>query len=225
MDQSPQEPNNLSDKVPTGMELRQARLAHKAAMKKQRQANMAKARLAMDEKKRHKAIVAEKVAAGMPITEGERDLIAWKPGRKNEAKHDSAKAERETIAAASKLLLKPQNIAELRHLVEHTARKHHYNPLEALICQAIGKDVRGGDLPPELILAEKDKMAIHKTLLPFLVPQLPPQKPTDAGAQSGGIKVVVARFSFDTSGKRPDKPIHEEAPITVETSVDTDDDA
>lgn len=160
---------------------------------------MARAREAMRVKLAQRELVRRKVEQALPITDQERDLLKFKGGNKQGLTEDQV-----TIAAAAKLLIKPQSVSELRLLVEKTAAKHHYNPIEGLI-----------QLTQSDAIDEKEKIAIHKALLPYLVPQLATPKNVDEKA-AGGVKVVITSFSFDA--QRSEKPIHTEKPLTVETT-------
>lgn len=146
--------------------------------------------------------VRQKVEAGLPITEEERARLNYKGGN-NHAKGNK-RTEREILAAASKLMMRPQSLTELRHLVETTAAKHHYNPIEALILQTSNPELK-----------ESEKVAIHKALLPFLVPQLATPKATSE-AQDQGVKVTITSFVFPE--QRGAAPIHAEK---IVTAVDT----
>lgn len=159
--------------------------------------NLAKARAVQALKKKERQIVEEKVRQGLPITEEERERLRW---RTNKKKVD----ERQILAQAAKLMIKPQSVHDLRLLVETTAAKHSYNPIEALILQT--KD----DTIPE-----KEKINIHKVLLPFLVPQLPATKATAAEVEDTGIKVTVTQFVFPQKDEKNVTPIHQEKPATV----------
>lgn len=161
---------------------------------------MARAREAKRLKLAHREIVRRKVEGGLPITDEERVLLGWKGGARNEQA-----GENQIIAAAAKLVLKPQSVNELRLLVEKTAAKHHYNPIESLIQQTQSTAVD-----------EKDKIAIHKALLPFLCPVLSAPK-MDSG-RSEGVKVVVTQFHFPE--RSPARAIHEEKPKTVTTTYE-----
>lgn len=160
---------------------------------------MAKAHEARRLKLAQRELVRRKVEQALPITDAERALLGWKGGNKQDKTQDEV-----TIAAAAKLLIKPQSVAELRILVEKTAAKHHYNPIEGLI-----------ELVKSDAIDEKEKIAIHKALLPYLVPQLATPKNIDEKS-SGGVKVVITSFSFDP--KKSEAPLHAERPKTVETT-------
>lgn len=166
---------------------------------------MKKAQEAYRLKRAQREIVRRKVEEGLPISEQERAYLQWKGGGPQKNQN-----EKSIIAAAAKLMIRPQSVTELRMLVETTAAKHSYNPIESLILQTRSVDI-----------AEKDKAAIHRALLPFLCPQLPAPRPQDEKSGSGhGIKVVVTQFTFpDRRGSEPDQALHLERPATVDTTA------
>lgn len=157
---------------------------------------------ALARKKEMKKAVQRKVDLGMPITDEERDLLMWTPGR-NKTK-DVKMREEDTIAAASKLLMRPQNVKELRALVERTAAKHHYNPIEALILMT-----KDGKLDPE------DVAGIHKALLPYLAPQLKVAAPKEESeGDASGVRVFITRFEFPPDQSSA-SPLYQHKPATV----------
>ena len=163
--------------------------------------NLAKARAVQALKKKERQIVEEKVAAGLPITEEERALLTFRTNKKQAD-------ERKILAQAAKLMIKPQSVHDLRLLVETTAAKHHYNPIESLILQTQDPNI-----------PEKDKVAIHKVLLPFLVPQLPAPKAATPETEDTGIKVTVTQFVFPPNEKNV-TPLHKQKPTTVKIEQD-----
>jgi len=173
-----------------------------AAAKKERgQKNVLKARAAQAAKIAQRKIVEEKVKNDLPITEQERDLLNWRGGRVT-----SETQKRLSIAAAAKLVIKPQSVTELRLLVESTAAKMRYNPIQSLI-----------ELTQSDEIKESEKIAIHKALLPFLVPQLATPKPSNEAADTG-VKVTVTQFVFPKKDQGAPK-IHTEKPAMVETTT------
>ena len=178
-----------------------AALADRGAIaKKNRQGAIKKAQEARAIKVAAKRLVERKVAENLPISEEERNLLTWRNGNPH-GKTQSNLA----IAAVAKLVMKPQSVNELRMLVEKTAAKHSYNPIEALI-----------QLTQNNHIEEKEKIAIHKALLPFLVPVLATPKASQGEEGGGGVKVVVTQFHFPAS--RPSGPLHLEKPVTVVTT-------
>lgn len=168
--------------------------------RQKRQASIKKAQEARRIKADAKRLVERKVAENLPISEEERQLLTWKNGNMHGKTRESL-----AIAAAAKLVMKPQSVNELRMLVEKTAAKHNYNPIEALI-----------HLTQSANVEEKEKIAIHKALLPFLVPVLATPKSSAGEEGGGGVKVVVTQFHFPTS--KPSGPLHQEKPKTVDTT-------
>lgn len=175
----------------------------KAELKAKRQEQIKKAQEARRLKVTEREIVRQKVLSNLPITEEEREKLQWSSA----PKVDREVKEKLTIAAAAKLVIKPQSVAELRLLVEKTAAKHHYNPIEALILQT-----RSNEIP------EKEKVAIHKALLPYLAPQMPTPK-ADAVTGSSGVKVVISSFTFPADSQKTG-PLHAERPKTVEIEAE-----
>lgn len=171
-----------------------------AELKAQRLAALAKGRETRRLKLAQREIVRRKVEMGSPISDEERRSLLWKGGNMA-GKTEEALA----MAAVSKLMIKPQSVTELRLLVESTAAKHAYNPIEGLI-----------KLTTSPNLKDTDVIAIHKALLPFLVPQLatPKAAPTES---EGGVKVTITQFVFD--GKKTAEALHTERPTTVETTA------
>lgn len=174
----------------------------KVKTKKARQAAMAKATAAKKLKVQQRELVRKKVEQGLPITEQEREMLGWKAGGQTRSKEER---QRELIAQAAKLMIKPSSVTELRMLVETTAAKNNYNPIESLI-----------HLTNDPTVKETDKIAIHKALLPFLVPQLATPKATNEKAE-GGVKVTVAQFVFN--GPREKTALHAEKPAMTAEMV------
>lgn len=162
-------------------------------------------------KLKQRQIIREKIAAGLPITEEEKQVATKVFG------NSQGKTEENTIrAAAAALVIKPQSVTALRLLVETTAAKHKYNPIEELI-----QLTRPGANGP-CTLDLKDQVAIHKALLPFLVPQLAAPKAGSAedGGDGSGVKVVVTQFHFPDRKQAEATPIHEQRPATVATTAE-----
>lgn len=187
--------------------LREARRSKKPAaeIRADKMARLAKAREVLNEKKKFKALVMEKVEKGMPITDTEREILEWSPGKAPAPTRQQQEAL--TIAKAAKLLIQPKHVTELRVLVERTADKFSYNPIEKLIMEAESTD------------DEELRVSIHKALLPFLVPvlQVPRQKAEEPGG--GGVKVTITQFQFADEKKGP---LHQQAPamVTIEANAE-----
>jgi hypothetical protein len=148
-----------------------------------------------------RSIVQEKVARGMPITAEERVMLEYTGGRVTKEQKKE-----KILEAAASLVIKPQSVHALRLVVEQTAAKMKYNPIESLI-----------ELTQDDNVKESEKIAIHKALLPFLVPQLATPKP-EKEEQNHGVKVTVTQFVFPK--KDVAQPaLHTEKPVTVNTDA------
>ncbi len=180
---------------------RQRYLARKARIKTGALARIAKAHAAKALKKQQRDLVKEKIQMGLPITKEEEDLVNWS------ATASRKKNEERVVDAAARLVIKPQHVNELRIVVERTAAKHKYNPVEALILLAAGDE-----------LEPKERAAVHKSLLPFLVPTLPPSKPTKEGTEGEGqVKVTITQFVFkEDQHSKPAIALHNEMPKTTD---------
>lgn len=143
----------------------------------------------------------QKVAQGIAISEEERQQLEYSGGRvSKEAKKEKI------IEAAASLVIKPQSVTALRLVVEQTAAKLKYNPIESLIDLTKGNDIK-----------DSEKIAIHKALLPFLVPQLATPKP-EKHEENHGVKVTITQFVFPKKDADA-KALHTEKPATVVTDA------
>lgn len=179
----------------TGHERATIRKQTKEERKAQLQANMRKAQAANLLKKQRRDAIRKKVELGMPITVEERDALVFRLNVKQTSKKAQENA---TLAAASKLLIQPANVKELRALVDRIAHKHEYNPLESLIVLA-----KAGQLSIE------DQIAVHKTLLPYLTPQLKVAPQKEEVPESKAVSVTIKSFQFAPA--TPTQKIHEQA--------------
>ncbi len=180
----------------------------KAEIHESRMIGMRKAIEARKLKLEQRKLVEKKIEMGLPISEQERELVTWKGGnRTGNSKENRIKA------AAAALVIKPQSVTALRTLVESTAAKHKYNPIEELILMT------KPDASGRAKVDAKDAVAIHKALLPFLVPQLaaPKAGSGDANPDGQGIKVVVTQFQFPDRAATSE-PLHQQRPATVATT-------
>lgn len=182
---------------------RQRYLARKERIAQSHKERIAKAHAAKALKKQQRDLVKEKIQMGLPITKEEEDLVNWS------ATASRKKNEERVVDAAARLVIKPQHVNELRIVVERTAAKHKYNPVEALILLAAGDE-----------LEPKERAAVHKSLLPFLVPTLPPSKPTKEGSENEGqVKVTITQFVFkEDQHEKPVIALHNEMPKTAQMS-------
>ena len=172
-----------------------------AADKVRKLSALEKANIVRRAKLEQRQAIEKKVEMGMPITEEERALLAERLGKVPKRRQDRL---RHIAAAAVDLVVRPKSVTELRLLVEKTAAKHSYNPIEKLIELVNSDDIEA-----------REKVAIHKALLPYLTPQLAAPKPEAAGG-GGGVKVTITRFEFPKAGQAG--PLHQEKPATVATT-------
>lgn len=151
-----------------------------------------------------------KAARGEPLTPYEAACAAWKTGGlkgMSEESRTTFEKEQEILNKTASLIIKPANIHELRLKVEKTANDLGYDPLAELI-----KMTQTEDLKPE------DRISIHKTLLPFLVPTMPPI-PKDAMELDGKkVKVVIQQLHFAPEIKQGED-LFKERPKTVDVEV------
>lgn len=193
-----------------------------AQRKEMRKAQLAKAHAALKVKKASRDAVRAKVARGEPLSREEHEMIYWTAARTKE------QAKRMALDAVAKLVIKPKTIQELRLVVENTAARHAYNPIEELIkmSQELGSDLEsrqemiraysdpGSEIyEPETaaILREgipdliKDKISIDSKLLPFLVPAISAPKAEHAeDPDKRRVRVSVNRFVMpNEAGAQP----------------------
>jgi hypothetical protein len=173
--------------------------AHQAQLKE----NLIKAREARQAKVRQRQLIRQKIEENMPITEAENALLV-----DNGQSTMSAKAiKQRAVDKAAALIIKPQNVQEMRILVDQIVQRKKYNPIEDLI-----------DLANDPRTPIKERIAIHKSLLPFTTPALPPTPKEVTQADSKAVKVTITNFVFPVgSRERPEVPLHEQKPVTVDT--------
>lgn len=203
MDPTSQDPVLPGGTVAEEPTLRQVLLAKKkekdALTREKRLSAILKANAAKRLKMSQREIVMKKVEQNMPITAEEQQLVHWTANAKRKRNQQLA------IDAVSKLVIRPQNIDALRLVVEQTAARHGYNPIESLIMLTQSDNVE-----------DKDKVSIHKALLPFLAPQLPAVKEAKREEDDGArVKVTVTHFVFPSHRDKPDTPIHETKPPMI----------
>lgn len=148
--------------------------------------NAARARAASAVKMKQREAIREKVKLGLPITEEEALLLNF---RQN-VKQKKADQERETLEQASRLIVKNGDVKTLRGLVEKVAEKHKYNPLEELI-----KMTQPGP-DGQYKLPADERAQIHKSLLPYLTPQLKVAPLKEPEPEAAGTKVTIKQFVF-----------------------------
>lgn len=192
------------------------RMTKEARLAKMR-ANAEVGRQVIKEKLARRKLVEEKVRLGMPITDEERDLLSYKS---NASGPSRLEREKQTLAAASQLLLRPTNVNDLRALIEKTAAKYHYNPVEALIKMLQPEETEvAGVKTVKYQVPAVDRIGIHKTLLPFLAPQLKVAPAREADPEKAGVKVTVTMFEFPEE-RASARPVHEKAnPQKSNTSI------
>ena len=172
------------------------------AIRKKRIAQLKKGTETIRLKKRQRDLVREKVEKGLPITEQEREMLQWTAGKTRVQK------KKEIIDAAAALVIKPQTVNELRIVVQQTAARYAYNPIEELIKLS----------SPESELKDSDRVAIHKALLPFLAPTIPSVKAQALEQEEKGkIKVTISQFVFPE--KQGMSPLHKERPKSEVSEV------
>lgn len=183
--------------VPEGMDPKVWREEQEARLKEVRRGALLKAHAVLKMKRDAKALIQKKVELGQPITPEEEKQVRW-----SQAESVRHKEER-LINEVSKLVIRPQTVDALRLVVERTAAKHGYNPIESLI-QLAG---------PTSDLEDKEKVAIHKALLPFLAPPVPQARAKEEDHDSKKVRVTVTQFVFP--GRSPaSAPLHEERPVS-----------
>ena len=165
----------------------------RAERKEIKRKTMAKAREVLRLRKIQVDAIKEKVKLGLEITPEENAMLAVGPRK---SKVTRAQAASSLMDMASKLVIKPQTVQALRLVVEQTAARHKYNPIDELIRLTKSAD-----------LGDKDKVAIHKALMPFLIPTVGPA-PTEEEAtpEDQRPKIIIKNFHM---GEREVRPIHE----------------
>jgi hypothetical protein len=175
--------------------------AERLKLKHDRQLQIKKMNAAKDAMANRRALIKEKIAKGIPITEEELKVAAVR----NKTLIDMAKGQIKMTAEPA-IVVKPQTINALRVVVEQTAAKHAYNPIEGLL-----EELKDPDL------SAKDRVAIHKTLLPFLMPQLGPAKEEHVQSAPTAPKITIKAFQLDPSDGRP---IHESKKVDLASAVE-----
>lgn len=209
---SEQSPEDLMPKrsrkarhCPPGMDPQAWRRQVAAERKEARERGLKKAHEVIRMKNQQRELVKKKVEMQLPITEQERELLTWSRTASQKVK------KQQLIDQVSKLVISPKTVEELRMVVEQTAARHAYNPIEALIRL-------GGE---DSSLEDKDKVAIHKALLPFLVPQLPtPKAVTEKDGDSKRVRVTITQFVFPERPQNNVTPLHKERPPSVVEETD-----
>lgn len=189
-----------AEHCPPGMDPVTWRAQRKKEAKERRLAALKKAQESIALKRQQRALVKKKVEAGLPITEQERELLNWSSTESKQQR------EKRLIDSVAKLVITPKTVEELRLVVEQTAARYGYNPIEALI------KLTG----PSSDLDDEKKMNIHKALLPFLVPQVPVIKAKEGkDPDERRVKVTVTQFVFPERPQNNVTPLHKERPKPV----------
>lgn len=202
--QEPAKPREPGVHIPasaTAKALGKQRREEKARLKKDRQLQIKKMNAAKEAMANRRALIKEKIAKGIPITEEELKVAAVR----NKTLIDMAKGQIKMTAEPA-IVVKPQTINALRVVVEQTAAKHTYNPIEGLLNELKDPD-----------LSAKDRVAIHKTLLPFLMPQLGPAKEEHVQATPTAPKITIKSFQIAAGDGRP---IHESKKDSLANAVE-----
>lgn len=184
--------------------------AKKARLKAERQEAMKKGHEALAQKRKAKAMVVKKIEEGIPVTPKEAALAAWRAGgtpAHGTGGRSSFEREQELLNKTASLIIKPANVHELRLKVEEVAKRLGYDPLESLIQMVQHEDINA-----------EERISIHKTLLPFLVPTLPPIPKDAMEVDSKKVRVVVQQLHFAPEIKAGDD-LFADRPKTVDVEV------
>jgi hypothetical protein len=158
-----------------------------------RRINIQKAITARRLKDQQLKVIKEKLAAKLPITQEEEEILQKSSRRRGPNRVEAAN---QLVEMASKMVIKPQTVQALRLVVERTAAKHKYNPIDELIRLTKSDD-----------LNDKEKVAIHKALMPYLIPAVAPaQTEEEATPEDQRPKIVIKNFTLP---ERDVRPIHE----------------
>jgi len=183
------------------------------AAKKER---MAKMHEGTRKKRREVEIIRAKMKENILLTQQEVDVITLHGNKRDKLQIKNQTAE---------TIIGTKDVKELRAIVEQTAAKYMYNPIEELIRTSLHLDKKGKPMGEDMPRIDaKEKMNIDKALLPYLVAQVPPQKAQDSGSnsESKGVQVFINQIEFDGPINRPlagVEPLHMEKPKMVETTI------
>jgi len=192
--------NRKAEHCPEGMDPVTWRAEKKRKLKEIRKKALEKAQESIRLKRQQQALVRKKIEVGLPITEEERAVYEWS------STESKKRRESRLIDSVAKLVITPKTVEELRLVVEQTAARYQYNPIEALIKLT-------GDSSE---LDDEKKMNIHKALLPFLVPQVPVIKAKEsADRDDKKVRVTVTQFVFPEREQNNVTPLHKERPKSV----------
>lgn len=167
--------------------------AEKLKLKNHRQLQIKKMHAAKEAMANRRALIQEKIKKGIPITEEELKVVAVR----NKTLLNMAKGQIKMTAEPA-IVVKPQTINALRVIVEQTAARHAYNPIDGLLEELKAMDEEGNKLLPV-----KDRVAIHKTLLPYLMPQIGPAKEEHVATPNQAPKITIKSFQLAPADTRP----------------------
>lgn len=156
-----------------------------------------------------KKLKEEKIKHGIPLTPSEAVLVAKfrTPGR--QAKNPRLAKQQALLERTAELIIRPANVQELRLKVEEAAKRHGYDPFEELIKMTSDPDVKA-----------EDKISIHKTLLPFLIPPLPKLEAKDVEVESKKVRVVIQQITMAAPAAGAPAPDYSaQAPAVAEVEV------
>lgn len=152
------------------------------------------------------AAVREKLREGLPLTPEEAALITGRNAGPAARVVEEAALRKELAAAEIRVM--PRSIIELRQMVEATVQTTGYNPILSLIDLA-----QNGDLD------DKEVVAIHKALLPFIVPAITVPREAaermmgEANCGNSGPRVVIQQFVLPPDSDH--RPLHARRPLTA----------
>tara|TARA_R110000787_G_scaffold4561_5_gene17264 strand:- start:6532 stop:7416 length:885 start_codon:yes stop_codon:yes gene_type:complete len=200
---------------PGGPEKLERRKKKEATALRQKAA-VEKMQIGAAKKRREMAIIRAKMDEGILLTSQEVGVLNIHGN-----KHDKMRVQNQTADT----IIGTKDVKELRAIVEQTAAKYMYNPIEELIRTSLHLDRKGKPMGEDMPRIDaKEKMNIDKALLPYLVAQVPPQKAQDSGSssESKGVQVFINQIEFDGPINRPlagVEPLHLEKPKMVETTI------
>jgi hypothetical protein len=177
------------------------------AVKAQRKKSLEKANRERDKLKLKREVAREKIKKGLPVTEEE--VLAAGRSFGYQPKGGPIPRDKISTEPEAAIVLKPQTINALRVIVEATAAASAYNPIQGLLDELKDPD-----------LSAKDRVAIHKTLLPFLMPMLSPAKEEHVEQAPQQGKVVIKNFVLPEAALGP---IHQSKRDALANAVDRED--
>ena len=177
-------------------------------LKAKRLAALNEAMLVRKEKIRQRETIREKVRMGLPITEEEAQWLNFRGSVKDTDKNAQEKAALDAVAT---LVVDQSDVKTLRAMVDRVAKRHSYNPLEQLIKMTLPQE------DGTYLLPAADRATIHKSLLPYLTPQLKVSPIKEPDPEIQGTKVSIKQFVFPEEAAEG-KKIYEAKQVRVSTS-------